>query len=76
MRFSAQKVPSDMFIGVRIGMVSATTRPPAFRARSLAASCRGTRSGTPASTVRTFQFRGRPAAALISASNSISASLN
>ena len=40
-RFSAQKVPRDMFIGVRIGMVSATTRPPALRARSLASSWRG-----------------------------------
>jgi len=33
MRFSAQKVPSDMFMGVRIGMVSATMRPPDLRAR-------------------------------------------
>ncbi len=65
-----------MFIGVRIGMVSATTRPPALRARSLANSCRGTRSGTAASMVSTFQFNGRPATALISTNRSISASLN
>lgn len=65
-----------MFIGVRIGIVSATIRPPALRARSLAASCRGTRSGTAASIVRTFQFSGRPAAALISTNRSISSSLN
>lgn len=76
MRFRAQNVPSDMFMGVRIGMVSATIRPPALRARSLGISWRGTRSGTAASMVRTFQFRGRPAAALISTNRSISSSLN
>lgn len=65
-----------MFIGVRIGMVSATIRPPDFRARSLASSCRGTRSGTAASMVRTFQLSGRPAAAVMSTNNSISSSLN
>lgn len=76
MRLSAQKVPSDMFMGVRMGMVSATTRPPSRRARSLASSWRGTRSGTAASMVSTFQLRGRPASADIRANRSISSSEN
>lgn len=76
MRLRAQKVPSDMFMGVRIGMVRATIRPPARRASSLGTSWRGTRSGTAASTVRTFQLRGRPAAAVMSTRRSISSSEN
>ncbi len=63
-------------MGVRIGIVSATIRPPALRARSLGISWRGTRSGTEASMVRTFQFSGRPAAALMSTKRSISSSEN
>ncbi len=65
-----------MFIGVRIGMVSATIRPPAVRARSLGTSWRGTRPGTAASMVSTFQLSGRPAAALMSTKRSISSSEN
>ncbi|CAM5263276.1 hypothetical protein STANM309S_06326 [Streptomyces tanashiensis] len=76
MRLRAQKVPRDMFMGVRIGIVRATIRPPDLRARSEAVSWRGTRSGTAASMVRTFQLRGRPAAAVISTNSSISSSEN
>jgi len=65
-----------MFIGVRIGMVSATIRPPAARARSDASSWRGTRAGTAASMVSTFQLTARPAAAVMSTSSSISSSAN
>ena len=63
-----------MFIGTRTGIVSATIRAPLAAARVEASSCRGTRSTTEASTVRTFQFSGRPAAALIAISRSISSS--
>ena len=65
-----------MFIGTSVGMVSATTRPPSSRARVDACICRGIRSGTVASMVRTFQLIGRPATALICASSSISSSSN
>lgn len=57
-------------------MVSATIRPPALRARSLGTSWRGTRSGTEASMVRTFQFSGGRMAALMSTKRSISSSEN
>ena len=51
-----------MFMGTSTGMVSATMRPPASAARLEADSWRGTRSGTRASTVSTFQLSGRWAA--------------
>ncbi len=57
-------------------MVSATIRPPAARARADADSWRGTRSGTEASMVSTFQLTARPAAADMSTSRSISSSAN
>ena len=65
-----------MFIGTCTGMVSATSRPPSSCARSPAESWRGTRSGSRASTVSTFQLSGRLAAALTDPSSSISSSEN
>ena len=59
-----QKLRKLMFIGTCTGMVSATSRPPSSAARSPADSWRGTRSGSRESTVSTFQFNGRLAAAL------------
>ena len=59
-----QKLRKLMFIGTCTGMVSATSRPPSSAARSPAESWRGTRSGSRASTVSTFQLSGRLAAAL------------
>ena len=64
-----------MFMGTSTGMVRATMRAPAARARVEASSCRVTRSGARLSTVRTFQFRGRRAAADMATSRSISSSL-
>ena len=71
-----QNVLKLMFIGTCTGMVSGTTNPPSSTARSLARICRGTRSGTRESTVSTFQFIGRFAAALIRPKSSISSSAN
>ena len=65
-----------MFIGTCTGMVSATSCPPSSAARSPADSWRGTRSGSRESTVSTFQFSGRLAAALTEPSSSISSSEN
>ena len=76
MSHRAQNEPKLMFMGTSTGMVSATTRPPSSAARSAAASWRGTRSGTVESTVSTFQLIGRPAAADMAATSSISSSLN
>ena len=61
-----------MFISTSTGMVSATERPPAAAACSLAASWVRYRSGSAASTVRTFQFSGRRAASVMSAMSSTS----
>ena len=57
-------------------MVSATTRPPSSRARVDAFSWWAAFSGVRPSMVSTFQLSGRPAAAVISPSSSISSSVN
>ena len=63
-----------MFISTRIGIVSAIAFPPRAAAFSHAASCARYRSGSLASTVSTFQLRGRRAASVISAICSTSSS--
>ena len=75
MRLRAQKKPKLMFIPTSVGMVRATTRPPACLARSDAPSWCMTRSRWLASTESTFQLRGRLAATDMSAISCISSSL-
>jgi hypothetical protein len=63
-----------MFISTRIGIVRAMALPPRRAAFSHAASCDRYRSGSLASTVSTFQLRGRRAASVMSAMSSTSSS--
>ena len=65
-----------MLLSANTGIVRATTRPPSSRARRDGRSWPAVRSSSPAAMVRTFQFRGRLAWALIPASNSTSWSEN
>ncbi len=76
MRKSAQCDAKFMFIPTRIGIVSATIRPPSSVARSAAASWCSTPAGLVESIVSTFQLSGRCAAADIRANRSTSSSEN
>ena len=73
---SAQNEWKFMFIGTRIGMVSATTRAPRSAAVSLALIWCQVRSGSALSTERTFQLTGRPPRRLISVRKATSPSEN
>ena len=75
MRKRAQWVRKLMFMGTKVGMVSATICPPAAAAADDAASWCSMRSAERASTVRTFQLRGRRAVVLMVVMRSTSSSL-
>ena len=72
MRKSAQWVRKLMFMGTSVGMVRATICPPAAAAVDEADSWCSMRSAERASTVRTFQLRGRWAVTLMVVMRSIS----
>ena len=75
MRKRAQWVRKLMFIGTRVGMVSATMRPPASAARAEASSCREVLSGVRESMVSRFQLSGRCAVVVMATIRSISSSV-
>ncbi len=64
-----------MFMGTRVGMVSATMRPPASAARAEASSCREVLSGVRESMVSRFQLSGRCAVVVMATIRSISSSV-
>ena len=72
---SAQCVRKLMFIGTSVGMVKATMRPPALAAADEAESWCSMRSAERASTVSTFQLRGRRAVTLMVVMRSTSSGL-
>ncbi len=75
-RNRAQWVRKLMFIGTSVGMVRATMRPPASAAADEAESWCSIRWAERASTVSTFQLRGRWAVTLMAVMRSISSGLN
>ena len=64
-----------MFMGTRVGMVSATMRPPASAALDDASSWRAVLSGVRESMVSRFQLSGRRAVVVMSTIRSISVSV-